>query len=509
MIPGGHEPPVGTGPMGLGGGMRWKSVDDVVAYNSLYSRGDLASVLPLSCVPPPTQLRPYQIEAVESVYGGSRGCVLEVGCGLGKTFIGSEIIRRRGTKAVVVCQHNVGVTQFVDHLRGVGFHNVATAHTDHRLGDPIPDVVVLTYHTVVRVGSLLSRHAELLRSLVQHGKHEQASEIPDRNLLVFLLHVLPLGTLILDEVHVAVADHFRYACCLRHDLVVGMSGSLIREDMRLQRLESYVGTTTFRYFVARHIEYYTARVDFDEQTAERRVVCPHRSKVDQAIRACHPNKLRALLAILQRSEFSERKSIVFCDSPSACKEVALWLNAVRRPLETVVVTGSASNEERDAVLTRFAHEDDVRCLLSTRVCDSGVDLPDGTLVIQLYQSCGSRQQEVQRAGRGTRDMATDSTMVHIVNRGTEEEEFMERRIQFVQAQHENTVTVVDLASCEVSTDEELLLQPMRTVASLVLRLRQNRRRGGGDPYRLIRKRLPHGGPRGDAQASQGTTPRQA
>jgi len=57
-------------------------------------------------------------------------------------------------------------------------------------------------------------------------------------------------------------------------------------------------------------------------------------------------------------------------------------------------------------------------------------------VVQVYQSCGSRQQEVQRAGRGT-----------------EEEEFMEKRIEFVEAQSENSVSVRDWGGRRVSREQ--------------------------------------------------------
>jgi superfamily II DNA or RNA helicase len=500
MIPGGTEPPAGTGPQGLGGGRRWKTVDDVIAHNSLYNAtGQRATAfapeqaLPLGRVPPPVALRDYQQEAVDAVaHRIGHGGVLEIGCGLGKTFVGGDIVRRRRQKAVIVCQHNVGVRQTVDHLVAAGFANVATAQTHYRLGAPLPDVTVVTYHNVVRTATQLSRHAEALAANAQTETHPVAM-VQDRSLLLYLLHVVPIGTLILDEVHVAVADNFRFACCIRHNIVVGMSGSLIREDTRLVRLARYVGGTIFRHFVERRIDYYVFRVPLDDETVALLGSGDHRSKIDQAIRACHPNKLAALRHVLDMPAFDGCKFIVFCDSPSACGEVAKWLDRSRRE-SCLLITGKASSEVRDGLLKRFATDDAVRCILSTRVCDAGVDLPDGTVVVQLYQSCGSRQQEIQRAGRGARRVATRCTMVHIVNRGTEEEDFMQKRVRFMREQQENTVQSVDLTG-DIDfprfAEDDRIRAPLRAVGSVRISLRQNARGG----RRTIRK---DGRPRGRA-----------
>ena len=483
LIPGGSEPPVGTGPLGLGEGKRWKTVDDVVAFNSLYSSRPPSAFTPeqslkLSHIPDAMQLRDYQKEAVDSVQRktGNAG-VLEIGCGLGKTFVGAELIRRKGQKAVVVCQHNVGVNQFVDHLKQAGFKNVATSHTEFRLGMPIPDVTVLTYHTIVRTASLLIKHVDAL-NLNTTTDTERIGMMQDRNLLLYLIHVVPIGTLCLDEVHVAVADNFRFACCIRHNLVVGMSGSLIREDLRLKRLQQYVGTTTFRYFVKRRIDYFTIRVPLDIDTMALLGDGDRRSKINQAILACHPNKLIALKHVLRLPKFDGRKFIVFCDSPSACNEIFKWMKGCILGHKNLVITGRDSNEKRDEILERFSVDDEVRIILSTRVCDAGVDLPDGTVVVQLYQSCGSRQQEIQRAGRGTRHTDTNCTMIHIVNAGTEEEVFMQRRLNFMTEQSENTIFFSDMSdqveeTVEASRDQTLF-RPVKAVASLKIHMHQNR-----------------------------------
>ena len=496
IVPRGEEPPVGTGPLGLPGGKRYKTEWDVIAHNSVYGIGsDLACEkgLALSVTPPRIHtLRSYQEEAVDRVCNKTGlGGTLEIGCGLGKTYVASEIIRRRGKKAVVVCDHKMSVTQFVEHLQEMGFQNVSTAKTVHKMNDPLPDILVLTYNTVVRAGSQLKQHVESMRYL-QEGK-PYTSPPMDQSLLLSLMHVVPYGTLILDEVHKAVADSFQYACRVRHDLIVGMSGSLIREDMRLSRLASSAGPTAFRYFVKRNMNYHIARVDMSDEVQRLLENVRSRSTIDHAIRACHPGKMAALHRVLTHPHFHQKKMIVFCDSPSACDQVCKWMQTHITPYRTVAMSAWMTPEERYHVLRCFS--DDARFLVSTRVCDTGIDFPDGTVVVQLYQSSGSRQQEVQRAGRGARDTTTDCTMVHIVNRNTEEDLFMSRRVTFIQEQAENVVHVTWMDEETLTQEEEAADYdaPLHHVASLKVNVKQPRRQNGRKrpPLNLIRKRHSH------------------
>lgn len=193
----------------------------------------------------------------------------------------------------------------------------------------------------------------------------------------------------------------------------------------------------------------------------------HRSKIDQAVRACHTNKMKALAYVL-RDVVREAKCVVFCDSPFACREIhKIFPNSVR-------MTGQESPDERRTVLTAFGN--DVDLLFTTRVCDAGIDFPDGAFVVQLYSSSGSRQQEVQRAGRGMRDAETRCRMVHIVNANTEEGMFMARRIEHMQQQPENSVSVEEIKfdpAVTVSSDgeDQAYSGPMEVVTSLKIRLR--------------------------------------
>ena len=82
-------------------------------------------------------------------------------------------------------------------------------------------------------------------------------------------------------------------------------------------------------------------------------------------------------------------------------------------------------------------------------------------------------------------------MIHIVNRGWEEETFMERRIHFMKEQAENTVFLSDMSepveSCLMETKDKTLFGPIRAVTSLKIKVHQNR--GGRILQSKIRKRF--------------------
>ena len=410
-----ETPSQGTGPQGAGGGKRWITIDDVILHN--YAKVKSVPPHSLSCIPFSLSLRDYQEKAVSSATSSG---VIEVGCGLGKTFIGGDIIRRFGWKAVVVCQHSMGVEQWVSHFQDMGMTNVATCHTTMHPDMIFPDVVVVTYQSVCRNAAAMQSHMTT------------GTQTEGRSLLLYMLHVFPIGCLILDEVHIAVADIFRLACCINHKLVFGLSGSLIREDDRLDRLFRYVGPVLYRYFVDRKICYRICRVAMCEETKTLVSNTKSGSSLRRCLLACHPNKIAALRMILKEGE----NCIVFCESPKACKYIHQMFPG------SLLMTGFENEEEKNEAIQTFNDSEGQGILFCTKVCDSGINIKNGTTVVQLFSASGSRQQEMQRVGRGARDCHSSCSMVYIVNMETKEGEYMEKRIAFVRSQTQNTVEVV-------------------------------------------------------------------
>jgi superfamily II DNA or RNA helicase len=370
--------------------------------------------------------------------------VVEMGCGLGKTFVGGELVRRSGAPAVVVTQHTISVNQWVAHLsEQLGLADVLTLTTArrHGVGDALPAALVLTYTALTRASSALERHVAWLGAAREAAAASAAPPPPlpedDSPLLLWLLQREAFGLLVLDEVHLAAAEHFQRACGLHARAVVGLSGSLVREDDRIDLLAASVGPILHRYHAARDATYEVIRVPLAPAAAERLRGVRARSRVDHGVRALNPHKVAVLRRVLARRPAAQR-AIVFCDSRDATDALARATAGRFGPIH-----GGVSEADRQAIIADFVRSGD-GVLVAARVCDAAVDFPDGCLVVQLHVASGSRQQEVQRSGRGSRgDGLVGAHVVHLVNQGTEEEGFVARRLEYVRAMYGERLTVRD------------------------------------------------------------------
>lgn len=441
-------PTHGTGPEGArqndGTLARWITLIDVLKHCAALpiERGPTWTKTTRGTTPlPRVTLQPHQVEAVAASMPEEatfRSGLHEIRCGGGKTFVGGELVRRAQPETcVVVTQHNVSVDQWVAHLEhvlgggsggggGGGGGGVVTLETARgwKVHHPLPRVVVLTYHALTRAAT----------QLAHHGGGDEHANAP---WLLWMLHCQPFGLLVLDECHVAAADQFRAACRLRAGAVFGLSGSLVREDSHLGRLATLVGPVLYQHMndAEQRVVYEVVRVPLDAEVLAQLQACENRRSVGaQALRALNPPKLAALARILPRHE----RVLLFCDSPLAATLLADHLGAP-------VLHGGVEDAERARLLRAFAASTPA-VLVSTRVCDAAVDFPPGCVVVQLGHTSGSRQQEVQRCGRGAREdhargphawrgearrgeaRRGETRVIHVVNRGTEEEGFVARRV---------------------------------------------------------------------------------
>jgi len=300
--------------------------------------------------------------------------------------------------------------------------------TDGALDFDAYDVVVTTYSRMVRLMSAVDEH----RVHIQHGSCAPSYSAADRFLMRRMC--LPFGILILDEVHTVVADKFPCVCRLRAHAIVGFSGSLVREDDRIVSLDTLVGPTLFSYGNMERVHnVHVRRVVMDDP---RVIQATSRTASHQTIRALNPQKVEELLRILETH--SNQRVIVFSDTVSPTKvlhDTVLWGRSL------LLNGGVSSRERRDEIINVFSESTPGSLvLLCTKVCDVSVDFPVGCVIVQFHLTSGSRQQEVQRCGRGTR--GTDGALVyHIVNEGTEEQRFSERRIDHLMEEMWGTVEV--------------------------------------------------------------------
>lgn len=428
----GKRPPIGTGPLGASGGTRWVSVADVLVWNSKvdtnvdtiqWNAADDAHIRVRSFSADEISLRDYQVEACNACTEGydetfKSGCI-EMGCGDGKSRVAAELIRRSCAPAVILAPHTVCVDQWVQLVRTYVTSNVITlndARTVWKYNMPLPDVVVTTYNSIVRISKIISKHREAFTN----SSGECVVENPeDRLAMMFMCE--RFGILIMDEVHMAVADHFMLAGCLRCSVVLGLSGSLIREDERIGRLMSCVGPTLYSHFTPRNFTVTVATVPMSTEHKKCIDSMKFRSRNEQSFRALNPFKMYALDDILYTH--LEDRVIVFCDVTHA----ADVLHATHPG--SFIMTGRDDAAMRDFTLHQFRSVTG-GVLICTRICDASINFPPGCVVVQYHVSNASRQQEVQRCGRGTRGEAQHMAyMYHIVNDDGHEINYVSRRVQ--------------------------------------------------------------------------------
>lgn len=467
---------VGTGPSGLPDGKRWVTPQDVLRYASdvlpAYVRDrewdrDMDDEVPRPALAhrrrADMQLWNHQCNAVAACMtapGTFTSGIIDMDCGTGKSLVGAELIRRSRAPAIVVTQHATSVTQWVYHLRDiVGLSRIFTlcdVRTTWKAGrDDFPEALVLTY-------AVLARAVESMT----HGYEGGGFESTDAT-IIWLARVKRFGLLILDEVHLAAADHFRLACSLRASAVVGLSGSLVREDDRLVRLESLVGDVLFRYRAERNVNYSVVRVSIPSHVNGLLCARKRRAKEEHAIRTLNPQKIAALRRIVTMESIWQNRIVVFCDSAEAAPYLPDMLNGQGGRWCVGVTHGKKKQTTRDAMVEEF-HVTERAIIVSTRVCDAAVDFPKGCVVVQLHSSSGSRQQEVQRCGRGTRGDVNTARIIHVVNMETEEEGFVERRMKHMRELYGEGMKMLDAELDDVETlqsDEQPLKEFIKKTAT--------------------------------------------
>jgi len=92
------------------------------------------------------------------------------------------------------------------------------------------------------------------------------------------------------------------------------------------------------------------------------------------------------------------------------------------------ITHQTSQEERSETLERFM-SGRYRRIVTSRVLDEGVDVPDASLAV-IISGSGSSRQFVQRLGRVLRKSeGKQARLVELVSRGTVETRLSARRKQ--------------------------------------------------------------------------------
>lgn len=263
----------------------------------------------------------------------------------------------------------------------------------------------------------------------------------------------PFGLLIFDEVHHLPSQSYRrIAEASSAPLRLGLTATPERADWLHEDLDSLVGPVVFRRSPgelarSRHIarfrqerlyvdlteeeelEYHQLMSRFQWYMARNRLrgqgfqQLVYRAASDPAARdalRCHQQarqvalnaaaKADRVLALLQRH--SEDRVLVFCEYTSV-------VDRLSRRLLLPSVTYRTPAPERRLTLQRFRSGVYTK-LVTGRVLNEGVDVPDANVAIVVSGSATPREQ-IQRLGRVLRPKEDTAVLYEIIARGTVEE----------------------------------------------------------------------------------------
>lgn len=373
----------------------------------------------------PVPLRPYQEEALEAWEAGGKCGIVVLPTGSGKTVLGIAAAARAGATAIFLVPTRVLLQQWHAELTrrlldGVG-----------RLGDGILDVrpvTVATYESAWRHMAVLGARFDLL---VVDEAHHFGNGLRDESLEMSVARarlgltatpppggegaarlrallgpvVYELGIRELSGKWLARFDHVTLPVDLdlrersAYEAEIGLFRSAHGEFRRREPLGD------FRDFL-RHAG----------QTEEgRRAILGWRRA--RAIVALPEGKQRALRMLLERHRGS-RVLVFTADNPSAYR--------IAREHWIMPLTCEIGRKEREEALARF-RIGELTALVSSRVLNEGLDVPDADVGIVVGGAQGEREH-VQRVGRLLRPAPGKRAVVYeIVCRDTHEFDEARRR----------------------------------------------------------------------------------
>lgn len=332
----------------------------------------------------PFGLRRYQQEAVEVFHaaGSARGGsgVIVMPCGAGKTVMGLGVLSELQSQTLILTPSIVAARQWIREILD------KTTVPPEAIGEYSGEVKEIKPITVTTYQVLTYRPS-------------RQQEFPHFR----LFNERDWGLIIYDEVHLRPAPVFRVTAEIQARRRLGLTATLVREDIRETDVFSLIGPK---------------RYDVPWAVAEERE--------KYRIAAENPAKLVTLDALIEKHAHDQ--VLIIGQYIAQIEEVAARRGA---PL----VTGKTATREREKLYERF-RTGDLRLLVVSKVANFSIDLPDANVAIQLSGTFGSRQEEAQRLGRILRPKR-NGQLAHfysLVTRETRDQDFAANRQKFLTEQ---------------------------------------------------------------------------
>jgi DNA excision repair protein ERCC-3 len=359
-------------------------------------------------------LRPYQREAVESLWAGGSGVVV-LPCGAGKTLVGAATMAEVQATTLILVTNTVSARQWKDELVR------RTSLTPDEIGEysgavkEIRPVTIATYQVMTTRRKGVYAHLELF-------------EARDWGLVIY------------DEVHLLPAPIFRMTADLQARRRIGLTATLIREDGREGDVFSLIGPKRFDapwkdieaqgYIApAECIEVRVALTD-----SERFVYGTAEPEDRYRLASACAAKGHVVDTLVEQHR--GEPTLVIGQYIDQLDELAEHLDA---PL----IKGETAVKERERLYAAF-RSGEISLLVVSKVANFSIDLPDATVAVQVSGTFGSRQEEAQRLGRLLRPKSDgrSARFYSVVARDTVDADFAQHRQRFL-AEQGYAYTIVD------------------------------------------------------------------
>ena len=340
-------------------------------------------------------LRPYQQSWVENFLDRRSG-VLVGPPGSGKTITSLGILAAIEGETLILVPGRELAGQWTDALRS------HTTLEDDQIGEyhggskEIRPVTVATYQTAG-----MDRHRHLFDSR-------------------------EWGLIIYDEVHHIPSPVHRRSADLQTRYRLGISSSPLREDDNESDIFTLIGppigTDWDALFEAGYVaepEVQIRYVPWTDEETQNQYVSTHGHERRQ-LAATNPAKLGEIRSLL--AEEAGRQALIFVEYLDQGEAYA-------EALSVPFISGEMPHHRRQKLFEQF-RAGDIQTLIVSRVGDEGIDLPSAEVAIVASGLGGSRRQGTQRAGRTMRPTGR-ARMYVLATRGTREEEFARRRMQYL------------------------------------------------------------------------------
>jgi DNA excision repair protein ERCC-3 len=367
-------------------------------------------------------LRPYQREAVESLWAGGSGVVV-LPCGAGKTLVGAATMAEVQATTLILVTNTVSARQWKDELVR------RTSLTPDEIGEysgavkEIRPVTIATYQVMTTRRKGVYAHLELF-------------EARDWGLVIY------------DEVHLLPAPIFRMTADLQARRRIGLTATLIREDGREGDVFSLIGPKRYdapwkdieaQGYIA-PAECIEVRVSLTD--SERFVYGTAEPEDRYRLAAACAGKRQVVDTLVEQHR--GEPTLVIGQYIDQLDELAEHLDAP-------VIKGETTVRERERLYAAF-RAGELSLLVVSKVANFSIDLPDATVAIQVSGTFGSRQEEAQRLGRLLRPKSDgrSARFYSVVARDTVDADFAQHRQRFL-AEQGYAYTIVDADALPYST----------------------------------------------------------